>query len=159
MLQFFRLLQQRWFVEEPEGDYWALSREPLTSLVFLAPILAIYELGVLGFGAQAMRNGADLWLRRFLEILDFGQYFLLPLLTVAILLGWHHTTERPWRVARGVLPGMAIECVLLAICLCAILQVEKLVWTTFLVQRPAVVANLSSSVSGMIAFLDRKSVV
>lgn len=152
MVHFLRLLQQRLFVEEPGGDYWALSREPLTGLVFTAPILAVYELGVLTFGAQAVRNGADLWLRRFLEILDFGQYFLLPLLTVAILLGWHHTTGRPWRVARGVLSGMAVECVLLAICLCAILQVEKLVWNTFLV-RPAVVADLSGSVSGMIGFL------
>ena len=92
------------------NDYWSESRQPLASLIFVAPILLLYEVGVVVLGPQAIRNGAEVWLRRLLEILDFGQYFLLPMLTVCILLGWHYTTRRPWRLSRGVLSGMAIEC-------------------------------------------------
>jgi hypothetical protein len=99
------------------ADYWVLSRQPLVSLALVAPLLAVYEAGVLLLGPKAVRNGADVWLRQLLELLDFGNYFLLPVLVVAILLGWHHTTRRPWRVPRGVLWAMAVECVVLALCL------------------------------------------
>jgi hypothetical protein len=101
----------------PGARYWALSRQPLVSLAFVAPLLAVYEVGVLALGAKAVRNGADVWLRGLLELLDFGNYFLLPVLVVGILLGWHHTTRQPWRVPRGVLWGMAVESVVLALCL------------------------------------------
>jgi membrane protease YdiL (CAAX protease family) len=107
------------------GDgYWAESQRPLASLVFVTPLLAAYEAGVLVLGPAAARNGADVWLRTFLELVGFGQYFLLPLLTVSILLGWHYTTRQPWRVARGTLAGMAVESGLLAVCLWLILQLQ-----------------------------------
>ncbi len=111
----------------PESVYWSQSRRPLTSLVFITPLLVIYEAGVLLLGPQAVRNGADVWLRGLLEALDFGQYFLLPVLAVAILLGWHYTTRQPWRVWRPVLSGMLLESVLLALCLRGILYVEAIV--------------------------------
>ena len=109
-------------------DYWQESRQPMAGLLFVAPLLAGYEAGVLILGPQAIRNGADLWLRGLLELLDLGQYFLLPVLTVGILLAWHHATQRPWRVSRGVLSGMLVETVLLALCLRAILQVQVVGW-------------------------------
>jgi membrane protease YdiL (CAAX protease family) len=96
--------------------YWIESRQPLASLVFIAPWLAVYEVGVLVLGPRAI-NGADLWLRKFLEILGFGQYFLLPALTVCLLLAWHHLTRRSWRLSRGVLYGMSGESLLLALLL------------------------------------------
>ncbi len=99
------------------SDYWTESRQPLASLVFIAPVLAIYEVGVLVLGPRAVRNGADVWLRALLDALDFGQYFLLPVLTVSILLAWHHTTHRPWRIPRGVLGGMVLESAALAVVL------------------------------------------
>lgn len=101
----------------PGAEYCAVSRRPLVSLAFVAPLLAVYETGVLALGPKAVRNGVDVWLRGLLEWLDFGNYFLLPVLVVGILLGWHHTTRQPWRVPRGVLWGMAAECVVLAFCL------------------------------------------
>jgi hypothetical protein len=80
------------------GDYWEQSRRPLASLAFVTPLLAIYELGVLWLGPQAMRNGADVWLRQWLDGVGFSQYFLLPILTLGMLLAWHYTTRDPWRV-------------------------------------------------------------
>ena len=77
------------------GDYWQQSRRPLVSLAFVAPLLLIYEAGILWLGPQAMRNGADVWLRQLLDLLGFSQYFLLPLLTVGLLAGWHHVTRQP----------------------------------------------------------------
>jgi membrane protease YdiL (CAAX protease family) len=109
---------------EASGYYWQQSRRPLTCLAFVAPLLVLYEGGVLWFGSQAMRNGADVWLRQLLDLMGFGQYFLLPVLTVGILLGWHHTTGQPWRVVPGVLYAMFAECLLLALALLVIARLQ-----------------------------------
>ena len=114
--------------------YWVESRQPLASLVFVAPLLVVYEAGVLLMGPAAVRNGADVWLRQLLELVGFGQYFLLPILTVCILLGWHYTTRRPWRLSRGLLWGMAGECLLLTICLWLLAQLRGILLQT--VARP-----------------------
>ncbi len=106
-------------------DYWTESRRPLTSLAFVAPFLVIYEAGVLVLGAHAVRNGVDVWLRRSLAGLDFGQYFLLPVLTVCILLAWQYASREPWRLRRAVLGGMTVECALLALCLRLILYLQN----------------------------------
>ena len=81
-------------------DYWGGSSRPLVSLFFVAPMLVAYEGGLLLLGPQAMRNGADAWLRHGLEQLGFGQYFLLPMLTCGLLLAWHHLQRKPWHVRR-----------------------------------------------------------
>ena len=109
---------------QTSGYYWQQSRRPLTCLAFVAPLLVLYEGGVLWLGPQAMRNGADVWLRQLLDLLGFGQYFLLPLLTVAILLGWHHTTAQKWQVVPGVLYAMFAECLLLGLALVVIARLQ-----------------------------------
>jgi membrane protease YdiL (CAAX protease family) len=109
---------------QASGYYWQQSRRPLTCLAFVAPLLILYEGGVLWLGPQAMRNGADVWLRQLLDVLGFGQYFLLPLLTVGILLGWHYTTAQPWRVVPGVLYAMFAECLLLGLALLVIARLQ-----------------------------------
>jgi hypothetical protein len=96
----------------------------MASLLFVTPLLVVYELGILVLGPEAVRNGADVWLRELLGWLGFGEYFLLPVLTVAILLSWHYTTRKPWRLSAGILSGMVIECVLLACFLRLILQLQ-----------------------------------
>jgi hypothetical protein len=106
------------------GDYWTQSRQPLASLAFVLPLLMAYEAGVLILGPQAVRNGADVWLRQLLELVGFGQYFLLPVLTISILVAWHHTTRQPWRLGAGVFWGMAAESILLAFCLRLILELQ-----------------------------------
>jgi CAAX prenyl protease-like protein len=118
---------------ETSGYYWQQSRRPLTCLAFVVPLLALYEGGVLWLGAQAMRNGADVWLRQVLDLLGFGQYFLLPLLTVGILLGWHHATRQPWHFVPGVLYAMFAECLLLALVLVVIARLQGAILSMFLV--------------------------
>ena len=97
--------------------YWVESRRPLASLVFIAPLLIIYEAAVLLLGVQ---NGADVFMRRLLDLLGFGQHLLLPILTVCILLGWHYLSRQPWQLSGGILSAMAVESLMLGICLRAI---------------------------------------
>src|SRR5262245_23573796 len=111
-------------VDAFRGDYWQQSRRPLVSLAFVAPLLLIYEAGILWLGPQAMRNGADVWLRQLLDLLGFSQYFLLPLLTVGLLAGWHHVTRQPWRVSPKVLYAKFTECLVLAVTLVIIARVQ-----------------------------------
>ena len=101
------------------------SRRPLASLVFLAPLLIAYETGVLLLGVQ---NGADAFLRRLLDLLGFGQHFLLPLLMVCILLAWHYLAREPWRLSGGIISGMAVECVGLGISLRVILFLQDMLF-------------------------------
>lgn len=98
-------------------SYWRESARPLTSLLFVLPFLATYELGMLTFDQHGLRNGVDVWLRNSLSQIGFGQYFLLPLLTCALLLAWHHLREEQWRADRRVLGGMAIESLVLGLAL------------------------------------------
>ena len=89
--------------------YWRETRRPVVSLAFVVPMLVVYEAGILWLGPQAMRNGADVWLRQFLDATGFGQYFLLPVLTVSALLAWHHLTRDPWRFRSKMLYSMLAE--------------------------------------------------
>jgi len=98
-------------------DYWEESRRPLASLYFVLPLLIFYEVGVLLMGPDSLRNGADVWLRTLLNWIGFGEYFLLPALTIVTLLGWHHLTGRSWKVHVTVIYGMAAESILLAVAL------------------------------------------
>ena len=91
------------------SDYWSQSRRPLASLLFVVPLLVIYETGLICLGPSAPRNGADEWMRKTLILAGFKAYFLLPVLTVGILLGWHHILRQPLHVPRMVFYGMAGE--------------------------------------------------
>ncbi|MFO7904100.1 MAG: CPBP family intramembrane glutamic endopeptidase [Planctomycetota bacterium] len=134
---------------QPHGyslsDYTRESARPLVSLVFVAPLLIIYELGILLLGPHALRNGADTWLRNLLESLGFGQYFLLPLLTCAILLGWHHTRHESWSLDRGVLPTMLLESLLFAMVLFGVAHVQRALCA------PALTPIVSTSGEGVTA--------
>jgi hypothetical protein len=113
----------------PEAlSYRALSRTPLTSLVFTLPLVLAYEGGVLLLGRGAPRNGADVWLRQALDGLGFGAYFLLPALTVLGLLAWHHVEHDRWHFSPGVLLGMAGESLLWALLLVALARLQERLW-------------------------------
>jgi len=141
------------------SGYWGESSKPMAGLVFIAPLLIVYEFGVLVLGPESVRNGADLWLRELLKWIGFGQYFLLPTLTVCILLSWHYTTRRPWRLSSGVLSGMIVECVLLTICLRLLLQLQGTLFEAVVAPngplegRGAVALDVSGTVRAAVGFL------
>jgi hypothetical protein len=111
-----------------DDSYWALSRTPLTSLVFTLPLVLAYEGGVLLLGRGTPRNGADVWLRQTLDGLGFGQYFLLPVLTVVGLLAWHHVQHDRWKFSPAVLVGMCVECAILALLLVGLARLQSRFW-------------------------------
>jgi membrane protease YdiL (CAAX protease family) len=115
-------------------SYWEQSRQPLTSLLFILPFLAVYEFGVLWQSAESPRNGAEVWMRQFLGLIHLGDYyFLLPLLMIVVLLGWQHLTHRPWKVSKGVLTGMLLESLILAVVLIGIAKLQNS-WFPFQIQ-------------------------
>lgn len=134
-----------------EGTYWVESRRPLSSLVFILPLLLAYEVGLLVLGHHAVRNGADAMLRHALDGIGFGQYYLLPLLTVSILLGWHHTTRQSWRLSRGVLSGMLAESALMALCLRLVLQLQGALFQQILAPTMQVSGGFSERLSDTVA--------
>jgi hypothetical protein len=127
----------------PEPDtYWSISRRPLTSLVFALPLVLAYEGGVLLLGRGTPRNGADVWLRTLLDQLGFGQYFLLPALTIIGLLAWHHVEHDRWRFSPGVLGGMAVESGLWATVLFGIAILQNRFWPLAVGLDEGIVARL-----------------
>lgn len=108
--------------------YWSLSRTPLTSLVFTLPLVAAYEGGVLLLGRGSARNGADVWLRTLLDQAGFGEYFLLPVLTIVGLLAWHHVEHDRWKWSGGVLAGMLVESCFWAVVLQGIARLQDRFW-------------------------------
>ena len=111
-----------------DASYWSISRTPLTSLVFTLPLVAAYEVGVLALGRGTARNGADVWLRTLLDQAGFGEYFLLPVLTVVGLLAWHHVEHDRWEWSGSVLAGMAVECGFWAVILQGIARAQDRFW-------------------------------
>ena len=112
----------------PEPDYWILARRPLACLVFLFPLLALYELGVIWMGGAdptTVRNGADAWMRSGLASLGIPFGFLLPLLVMAGLLGWHLWVRHPWKISGDTLLGMFAESVLFAFVLIVAGQLQN----------------------------------
>src|SRR4051794_23128804 len=95
----------RWWGEaaatqDDRRSYWAVTRRPLTCLAFVAPILLIYEFGVLWLGggsAEALRTGADAWMRHALAVLGLTDQWFLPLSLVLVLLLWHAADPHDWR--------------------------------------------------------------
>jgi membrane protease YdiL (CAAX protease family) len=102
-------------------DYLRATRHPWPCLLFLAPLLAAYELGVISLGGdhpEFLRNGADTWLRQGLAVVGMKQHYWAPVLLVVLLLLWNlrRWYDRPGDLV-GVLSGMALESVAFALAL------------------------------------------
>ena len=119
-----------------EADsYWSLARSPLHCLIFLLPLLAVYELGVLWLGgpkAVYLRNGADYWMRDWLFQQGWEAQWLLPVLVVVALLAWQVVGRFPWKVRFDTLIGMAAESLLFACVLLLLGQAQDAVFQQYL---------------------------
>jgi membrane protease YdiL (CAAX protease family) len=114
-------------IEADDRSYWRTTRRPLPSLAFILPILLTYEAGVYWLGgrsADALRAGADAWVRHGLAALGLTDRWLLPIGLIVGLLGWQAIDRRDWRFHPAVLWGMAVESLLLAV---ALVGLSKLV--------------------------------
>lgn len=112
-------------------SYWSLARSPLHCLIFLLPLLAIYEVGVLWLGgAQAtlLRNGADYWMRDWLLQQGWEAQWLLPVLVIGVLLAWQVMGRFPWSIRIDTLIGMAAESLLFACVLLMLGQTQDLLF-------------------------------
>jgi len=137
--------------DNPTNDYWSEARTPLSSLLFLLPWIFIYELGVIAIGQDqpdAVRNGADFWMRSLLTRAGVGQV-LLPLIVIGMLLGWHLARRNPWRIRLETQFGMLAESILLAIVLIAVGQFHDLLFRQ-INAAPHADALLSHAVGGSI---------
>ncbi len=100
-------------LEKTLFPYQLETRRPIVCLVFVAPLLLLYELGILLLGNQAIRNGLDEMFRFQMHRLGAGELIILPLLTIAVLLVWHHWKKDRWQIRPAVLAGMLLESVFL----------------------------------------------
>jgi hypothetical protein len=97
--------------------------------VFLLPLLAVYEAGVIWMGGEnpaQVRNGADAWMRVALESAGVSFGFILPVLVAVVLLAWHWLAKHPWKVSGETLMGMFAESLLFAFLLIVAGQLQNL---------------------------------
>jgi hypothetical protein len=93
-------------------SYWSAARTPLHSLLFLLPMVAFYEAGIVWVQRDHLvrvRNGGDVMLRRLVALVGRPGVAASALLLVAVLLLWQALSRRPWRVRLRVLPAMLAE--------------------------------------------------
>jgi hypothetical protein len=90
------------------------AARPLASLVFLAPLLAFYAIGVVWL-RQDMAARADILLRDALGWLGVTGYLAPTWMIVVILLVWHVLRRDPWRIPWGTVGLMAAETAILAV--------------------------------------------
>ena len=139
-------------------DYWADAQKPLSCLLFLVPWIVVYEAGVVmlsGAESQALRNGADYWMRSLLSSAGLGQVLLLPLLVGGILVGWHLFRRPPWYFRLDTQIGMLAESLLLAVALIAVGQIHQLVFLSLApdAQRPELLMLSTAGLSQAVSFI------
>jgi membrane protease YdiL (CAAX protease family) len=101
--------------------YLAATRHPLAGVLFVLPLLAAYEAGVLLLAPahpEALRNGADVWLRWALASVGMNQQWWAPALLAGGLLlwAWRRRWDRPHDLLSAWL-GTAGESALFALVL------------------------------------------
>lgn len=109
-------------------DYWLLARQPLHCLLFLLPLLAVYEAGVvkLGAGGDELRNGADYWMRTGLRLAGLEHVWTLPAIVLGLLFVWQLAGRHRWSVFPSTLLGMLAESILFGVCLIVLGQLQEL---------------------------------
>jgi membrane protease YdiL (CAAX protease family) len=96
------------------SGYWRESELPLASLLFLLPLIVVYEVGTRFFtsGALAGREEqviAFTLLSRFFSLFGAHGRHLPALAVIVILLVWHVARRDRWHVSGQTLVGMAVE--------------------------------------------------
>jgi len=137
--------------------YWATTRRPLPCLAFVFPLLFVYEVGLVwvgGSSSDALRAGADTWIRHGLAMVGLTDRWLLPLLLTSGLLAWQALDRRDWRFNPLILAGMILESLILSIGLIGLSKLVDLGFSRLdgpLLATPGVLR--SSEVAPLIGYL------
>lgn len=97
----------------PPNTYWHRSQRPLHSLIFLSPLLVVYELGAIAF-AQHGHIYARSLLAGLFELLGVSGYYLPGVICVVVLLCLHYFHKHPWEFEPATCAWMGFESLLLA---------------------------------------------
>src|ERR1051325_4158128 len=102
-----------------QKDFY-LSELPLTSLLFLAPLIILYEIGTRYYASDFARHTetrvlAFNLLQRFIQLFGATGRYLPGLAVAGILLDWHLARRDPLRLHSSVAACMAAESALLAL--------------------------------------------
>lgn len=106
------------------ASYLVATRHPWSCVIFVGPLLLVYELGLYYLGADesaSLRNGADTWLRWGLAHIGLEEAFWAPAILLGVLVLWSvfRRRDRPGDYM-SVWVGMAVESGLFAIGLWAL---------------------------------------
>jgi len=100
--------------------YWDVTHRPLYCLLFLLPMIAAYEAGMVSMHGRMPADerptlAAQQILEWFFSLFGATGFYLPGAALVVVLLAWHLVARHPWRVSMNSLLGMAGESVLLAL--------------------------------------------
>ncbi len=106
------------------SGYLSATRHPWPGLLFVLPLLLVYETGVFFLGGpnpESIRNGADHWLRCGLNVVGLRFFWLPPAFLALVFMAWAwlRRRDRPGDLV-GVLSGMLLESVSFALGLWAL---------------------------------------
>lgn len=103
--------------QTPEG-YFQRAETPLSSLVFLLPLIVLYELGTryisLTTHQGEQRIIAFNLLQDFFTFFGANGKYLPAMAVVGILLAWHIARNDPWEIQISTVAGMLLESFVLA---------------------------------------------
>ncbi len=111
--------------------YTRLSTRPLHILLFLLPLILVYEVASVLYLSEDIR--AERMVGEFFAWFDVGWVHIPAALTVIVLLSWQVLSGDRWRVHWSVLPRMALE---------------SMVWTVPLLVLGLIVARVLGIESG-----------
>jgi membrane protease YdiL (CAAX protease family) len=99
--------------------YFQRAEAPLTSLLFLLPMIVLYELGT-RYISYANHQGeqriiAFNLLQEFFALFGATGRYLPALAVVGILMSWHIARHDPWEARWGTIAGMLVESFILAL--------------------------------------------
>lgn len=103
-------------VSEAES-YWSISRRPLHVLVFLLPLIFLYEIGAAMYlaGAGQSTIAAHKLVAELFEAFGMASFHIPAIALVTVLFIWHLVRRDRWTLHWTVLAGMAFESLLWAL--------------------------------------------